>query len=471
MSDTAHRRGFLAWFPQNPVAANLLMLAIVVGGVLTIPGVRLEVFPEIRPNVIRVAVDYPGATPAEVERAICMRLEDAIDGVTGIDKITSLASEGSGSLAIETLQEADLQQVLDDVKTRVDAIDSFPEEAENPVIQEVLMRRQVIDLAVFGEVDEDVLKRIAERVRDEVNALPGVSQVELANVRPYEVSIEVPELALREHGLTLDRVAAAVQRASVDLSGGSVKTQAGEVLLRTDAQAERREDFERIVLLTRPDGSRLLLGDVARVVDGFEDVDRAARFNGRRVATIQVYRVGDESALEIAAAVRGYLDEARAWLPDGVRIEPWQDAAQWLEGRLELLLRNGFQGLVLVFGILALFLRFRLSFWVTLGIPVSFLGVLAVMPSLDVSLNMLSLFAFILVCAGVWIMRVRRPDLPRGFTVPLLPAVSTLGIIVCGAMIYGLGWTNWLRLAGWLALGMIFYFAYGRQHSVLNQAR
>ncbi len=390
-------KGVTGWFARNPVAANILLLLIVVAGGLSAVSIKMEMFPEFSLETISVRVLYPGAAPEEVEESICVPIEEEVYGIEGVKEITSSASEGVGSVLVEVRAGEDPRRVLDDVKTRVDAIDTFPEEAERPVIEELLMRRQVINVAIFGETDERTLKRLGERVRDEVNALPGITQVELASARPYEISIEVSEFALRKHGLTFDQVAAAVRSSSMDLSGGSIKTAGGEILLRTVGQAYEGAEFEEIVVITRPDGTRVRLGDVATVVDGFEDTDQEGRFDGQPVVLLQVFRVGDESALDISRIVRGYVERARAEMPAGIGLETWQDNAKMLDSRLTLLAKNGLQGLLLVFLVLALFLKFRLSFWVTIGIPLSFLGALMVMPALDQSVNMLSLFAFILV--------------------------------------------------------------------------
>jgi len=387
----------VAWFAKNPVAANLLMVFLIGGGLFTIGTVKMELFPEFSLDTVSVRVAYPGASPEEVEEGICIPIEEEVHGISGVKEVRSSASEGLGIVSIEVVPGEDPRRVLDDVKTRVDAIDTFPDLAEKPVIEELLLRRQVLNVAVHGRADEATLKRVAEIVRDEINALDGVSQVELAGTRPYEISIEVSESALRRYGLTFDDVAGAVRRSSLDLSGGSVKTSGGEVLLRTIGQAYVGEEFDQVVVRTHPDGTRILLRDIATVVDGFEDTDQSATFNGLPVAMVQVFRIGDESALAISAAIHEYIEGASARLPEGISLEVWQDNAVWLASRLDLLLRNGLQGLILVFLVLALFLRFRLSFWVTLGIPISFAGVLFVMPQLDQSVNMLSLFAFILV--------------------------------------------------------------------------
>ncbi len=390
-------KSIVDWFARNGVASNLLMLSLVLGGALTALNIKMELFPEFSLDVVTVSVVYPGAAPEEIEEAICVKIEEEVHAVDGVKKISSTAVESVGTVAIEVNPGEDPRRVLDDVKSLVDSIDTFPEGAEKPVIQEVLLRTQVINVAVYGDVPERALKELGTRVRDEVNSLDGVSQVELVNVRPYEISIELSESDLRRFGLTFDEVARAVRASSIDLSGGSIKSSQGELLLRTDSQAYRGEEFEALVLRTNPDGSRVLLGQVADVVDGFEDTDQSAHFQGKPSVMIQVFRVGDESALGIAAAVHEYVDQLNASLPAGVRAETWQDASLWLKGRLDLLVKNGAQGLLLVFLILALFLQFRLSFWVTLGIPISFLGTIMVLPAFDQSINMLSLFAFILV--------------------------------------------------------------------------
>jgi multidrug efflux pump subunit AcrB len=389
--------GLTAWFARNGVVANLLMFLIIAVGLMTTTGLKLEVFPEISTDIVTVSVEYRGAAPEEVEEGVCVRIEEAVQDLDGIKKLTSSASEGSGTVSIEVETGYDTREVLDDVKARVDAIDTFPEETEKPVIQEVTNRFQVINVSIAGDADELTLKRIGEQVRDELTLLPEITQVELKNARPYEVSIEVSEEALRRYGLTFDDVAQAVRRSSLDLPGGSVKTASGEILLRTKGQAYRGPEFEKLTLLTRPDGSRLQLSDVGRVVDGFEDTDQAARLDGMPSVLVQVYRVGDQNALDVVAAVKNYVEQARARLPEGINIITWADTARILEGRMNLLIRNAMSGLVLVFIVLALFLRLRLAFWVTLGIPISFLGAIAMMPHLDVSINMISLFSFILV--------------------------------------------------------------------------
>ena len=385
------------WFARHRVAANLLMLGIVVGGLLTLPRITREVFPDITPDLVTVRVAYPGAAPDEVESTVLERIEEQLEGVTGVRRVTSTASEGSALVSAELYTDADPQRALNDIDNRVAAIQSFPDEAERPVVERPLIRRQVINVAVYGDVTERTLKDVAERVRDELVALDGIAQVDVASVRNDEISIEVSESALRRYRMTFDEVADAVRRFSIDLSGGTLKTGGGEIRLRTLGQARTREEFERIALRSRADGSRLVLGDIAEVRDGFDESDRETRFDGRPAALVRVYRVGDESALAISDAVKAYVARAGSRLPPGVRLETWDDDARVLRGRVDTLVRNARSGLLLVICALALFLRPRLALWVGLGIPVAFLGALWVMPSAGVSLNVVSLFAFILV--------------------------------------------------------------------------
>jgi multidrug efflux pump subunit AcrB len=385
----------IAWFARNPVAANLLMWLIVAAGLVTAPSLRQEIFPEIKMGMVAVTVAYPGASAEEVEEAICVRVEEAIHDLEGVKRVTATAREGLGTIAAELVYRADGRKVLDEIKARVDAIDNLPEEAKRPVVVELESFKNVIDVAVAGRVGEEALKRLGEAIRDEISALPGVSHVELANARPYEISIEVSERELRRRGLSFDRVLAAVRSASLDLSGGNLKTAAGEILLRTRSQARRGREFEDLVLLTRPDGTRLHLGDVARVVDGFADTRQAARFDGVPAVLVKVFRAGNERVMDIAGAVRRYVEDKQASLPAGVGLSVWRDESVPLRARRDLMLKNGAYGLVLVLLVLSLFLRPRVAFWVAMGIPLSFLGAIALMPSLDVSVNVVSLVAFI----------------------------------------------------------------------------
>jgi multidrug efflux pump subunit AcrB len=387
----------IAWFATNGVAANLLMWVIVAAGVTTLFGIKQEVFPEFASGIVTVRVPYPGASPEEVEEGVVVRIEEKIQDLDGIKKINSTAAENMATVLVESIEGTNIQKLTNDVKSRVDAIDTFPDEAEKPIVEEALIRNQVLEVAISGDADERTLKVLGERVRDDLSALPEITQVELVSVRPYEVSIEVSEEALRRWGLTFDQVAQAVRRTSLDLPGGKVSTSGGEILLRTKSQAYFGSEFDSLSLLTLADGTRLTIGDVAEVRDAFADTDIWSRFDGQPAVLVQVFRVGQQGALEIAEVVQDYLTQARLEVPEGIQLTVWQDRTKILQSRLDLLIKNGLAGFVLVFLVLALFLKLRLAGWVSLGIPISFLGAIALMPPLDVSINLISLFAFIVV--------------------------------------------------------------------------
>ena len=389
--------GMIEWLARNPVAANLTMVFIIVTGIASTFMVKAEVFPEIDLDRINIQVPYLGAAPEEVEEAVNVRIEEAIQGLDGIKQIQSTAAEGMGTVMVELELGADAREVLDEIKSNVDAITTFPIETEAPIIRDMNNSQAVVDIAVSGNLDTFTLKATAEQVRNDLTAIPEITQVEVISAPPYEISIEISEVALRRHGLTFDQVANAVRRSSLDLPGGSVRADSGEILLRTVGQAYRGEEYENIVLWTRPDGSRLQLGDVATVVDGFAETDQYGRFDVQPTILVSVFRTGNQSAIEIAERVYDYVAIAQNQVPAGVALTVWQDSAKLLNARLSLMLRNGATGFLLVFLVLTLFLELRLAVWVSLGIPISFLGALAMMPGLDVSINVMSLFAFVVV--------------------------------------------------------------------------
>ena len=385
---------------RNHVAANLLMGFLLLSGFLGMMGLRKETFPEFSLDSVQISVPYLGATPAEVEEGVCRRVEERLRGLEGVRRINSTASEGLGTVTVELERGTDMSTMLDDIKAEIDRIETFPEETEKPVIKESLRRNQVIDVVLYGDVEERVLKVVAERVRDDLRNAPGISQVELSGVRADEISIQVSERMLRQHGLTLGQITEAVRRASLDLPGGSVKSEDGEVLVRTKGLKYKGVEYEDVIVLSRPDGTSLKLSQIATIVDGFEDTELVSRFNGQPASVVQVYRTGDQSALEISEYVKEFITEERQRLPAGVEIDFARDDARLLLGRLDLLLRNARLGLVLVFICLSLFLDLRLAFWVMMGIPISLMGSFLLIEQFGASINMLSLFAFI-VALGI----------------------------------------------------------------------
>jgi multidrug efflux pump subunit AcrB len=394
---TSEAGGPVAFMARNRVAANLLMVFLVAAGLFSVRGIVQEVFPEFSLDQVSVSVLYPGATPEEVEESILRKIEEQVESVEGVDEIRSTAAEGLGTVSIELELGTDVSQALDDIKAEVDQITTFPVSAERPEVRELTNRQSVMRLAIHGDISERTAKEVAYRVEDALSALPEVSFVQTAGVRQYEISIEIAEERLRAYGLTLSEVAQRVRAGSLDLSAGSIETRDEEVRVRTLGQNYTQQDFESIVVISRPDGTVVRLGDIATVRDDFEDVDLITRYNGQRAALVEVYRTSDEKVLEIVDAVQAHLDaEVIPSLPAGVSLDVWANEAEILQGRLSLLIRNAILGLALVLIALTLFLEVRLAFWTAVGIGISFVGTLAVMFLLGVSINVLSLFGFIL---------------------------------------------------------------------------
>ena len=389
--------GAIAWFANNRVAANLLMWLLVIGGLLVMSGIPQHESPEPDPDVIIVQVEYRGASPEEMESSVCVRIEEAVDGLEGLDRLMSTSREGLCSVTVILLAGSDLQEALDDVKRRVDAIDTFPDEAESPSVAQVDAQRDAMQLAVHGKADARTLKTAGERVRDALARLPGVKSVDLGGARKDEISIELSEAALRRYGLSFDAVAAAVRQSSLEMPGGSLRTSAGEIALRTSNEARRGEEFEELVVLTRPDGTRLNLRNVARVADGFEDAERHMRFDGEPAVNLRVFRGDSADNLAVSATVHAHLDSLRGLLPDGLSLTVWQDGADSVRARTGLMLHNGRAGLALVLLLLALFLRPRVALWVAAGMPISMLGAIFLFRAFDLSFHQDSMLAFIVV--------------------------------------------------------------------------
>ena len=388
----------IEYFARNRVAANLLMAAICVVGLLSaFNRLTLEVFPSVEADVVNVRVVYRGSTPTESEEAIGVRIEEAIQDLEGIDRMYTSASEGSVSVTVEVMKGHDPRQLLDDVKNRVDSISTFPDGAERPIIEQPSRSERVLNIVLSGPLTEKDLKSLGERVRDELTNLPGVTQVGLRGVRPYEVAVEISENTLQAYGLTFADVSNAIRRSSVNLSAGRIRTKGGDVLLRTDAEAHYQKEFEEIIVITREDGTRLSLADIATVNDGFNENVMYSEFNGNRAVMVDVFRVGDQSVLELADTVKDYLKRSEATFPEGVTLTIWSDWSESIKGRLDILTTSLLWGGLLVFLILATFLRFSVAIFVAIGVPVSFLGGLAMMPLFGISLNLLSMFAFIMV--------------------------------------------------------------------------
>ena len=390
------RHGPIAWMAGHSVAANLLMLVCVVGGLIALRNIKQEVFPDTTEDAVTVSVSYPGASPEEVEQGIILAVEEAVHGLEGVDEINSVASEGSGNVTIQLLVGEDVQQLAREIQSEVDRITTFPEEAEEPEVRIVARRREVLDFVIYGEVPEIVLHQLGERAREILVQDPSITQVELEGVPPLEIAIEISQENLRRYGLTPATVAQRLANASVDLPGGGLRTPMGEVLVRIKERRDYGRQFAELPIITTSQGTPVRLGDIATVRDEFAETDRSARHNGMPALVLEVYRVGDQTPLEVAAAVRRQLPGLRAVLPAGVHAEIQSDRSEIYAQRVALLLKNGAMGLALVLLILGLFLEARLAFWVMMGIPISFFGSFLLLPAADVTINMISLFAYII---------------------------------------------------------------------------
>ena len=390
-------RGPIAYMARNGVAANLLMFFILAAGLVSMRSLVQEAFPVLSFNFIEVSVAYPGATPEEVEESIVVKIEERVESLEDVRETTSVAAEGHASVLVGLKSGARIDRALDRVEAAVARIHTFPAGAERPDIREMTNRHGVMRLALYGDVPERSLKELAHRTKDELSSLPEVSFVETTGVRGYEISIETPLRQLRALGLTVEDVSRAVRATSLDLSAGSIDTADEAVRIRTSGKKYSQQDFEEIVVLGDSDGTVVRLGDIAEVRDGFQDVDLIARYNGERAAFVDVYRSADEQVLAVAEAVQTRLDQVVApSLPAGVSVDIWTNEAEIYESRLGVLLDNAFLGLILVLVALALFLQIRLAVWVAVGIGISFVGALAIMLALDVSINTVTLLGFII---------------------------------------------------------------------------
>ncbi|HOX37087.1 MAG TPA: efflux RND transporter permease subunit [Candidatus Brocadiia bacterium] len=389
-------KGAVAWMARHSVAANLAMLLCLVGGFIALRNTKQEVFPDITFDAVTVQVAYPGATPEDAENGILLAVEEAVQGLDGVDEVTATASEGGGVVTVEMLLGADLQKLANEIQNEVDRITTFPEDAEEPEIRIVQNKREVLTVVLYGDAPDTVLHRLGEQARDQLLQDPGITQVDLSGLPSLEIGIEISQENLRRYGLTIEEIARRLGNASVDLPGGGLKTETGEVLVRVKERRDYGKQFAELPIITTPDGAQVRLGDVARIDDSFADTDRFTQFNGHRAITLDVYRVGDQTPVSVSDAVKRQLAEIESDLPPGIDIAIRDDRSDTYKQRVELLLKNGAMGLALVMISLGLFLEARLAFWVMMGIPVSFLGAFLFLPHVDITINMMSLFAFII---------------------------------------------------------------------------
>ena len=391
------RTGPIAWMAQHSIAANLLMIILIGGGIWTALNIQKEVYPEFDLDIVRVSVSYPGAAPAAVEQGILRPVESAIRGIEGIREITSTAREGSGSIQIELVAGTERMRAFQDIDQAVSRIRTFPDDTEEPVVTLVSPRREVMDVVLYGPVDIWTLRKLAEQLRDRLLTDPSITQVELGNAPDYVTHVEISQQRLREYGLTLGGVASMIRRSSEDIPAGTVETNAGEVLLRLKERRQWADEFSQIPIVTTASGGAVTLGEIATITDGFEETGFHSRFNQQPSVEIEIYRIGEQSPLQIAERVQAIMSDVETTLPDGVLWRIDSNRAKDYEQRLSLLLENGLMAIGIVLLILAVFLEIRLAFWVMMGMTISFVGSLLFLPAIGVSINMISMFAFLVV--------------------------------------------------------------------------
>jgi multidrug efflux pump subunit AcrB len=387
----------ITWFVHNPVATNLVMMIFLAGGVISYLNLNQEEFPDIDFGMIQVNVAYLGATPEESELGVCLRIEEALEGAEDIERMTTTAREGGCDATLQLTSGADLNRALNDIKGKIDAVTTFPLETEKPIVRAFSSMGNVMTLALASNSDDRLLKEIAEGIRNDIIDLDEVSSVNIEYIRPFEISIEVAELVLRQYGLTLDQISRAIDRASLDLPGGTIRSDSGEILLRTKGQVYTGAEYENIVVQSYPDGTQLTLGQIATIKDGFEEGYLDARINGTNAAIIDVLRVGEEDIVSAAREVRAWMDSSNLDLPKGMELRIITDSAVATQDRITTVAKNAYTGLMFVLVILALFLRFKLAIWVAAGIPIAIAGALSLFPTVGLTISSLTVMGFILV--------------------------------------------------------------------------
>ncbi len=388
----------IAWWVHNPVAANLLMVGILLAGFLGFNAMEREAFPFFKPNQVEIEATWPGAAPQEVEEQIILRMEEALKGVDNVYRVYSTASENLARLEVQTYAGVDLDNFLNEVKNAVDSVTSLPRDVENTQVRRTVFRDEMARIAVHSDVlTERQLVRLAEDLRDELARLPYISIVNLFGARKEEVSIELSERDMRRYGLSFDEVANAVRASSINLSSGQVRTATGDVRLRARNLADNEQDFSRIVVRQSRDGGIVTLGDVATIIDGFEDEDILATLNGEPAILLMVMSQEYMQVVKSSETMRAWIEERQRTLPQGVELTLWGDSADIYRGTMSTIMQSAYLGLLLVFLVLILSLRPKVALWVTAGIAVAFLGTFSLLPANNVSLNVMSTFAFLLV--------------------------------------------------------------------------
>jgi len=398
-TDLDTKKGLIVWFARNSVAANLLMIFIIIGGALTALTINKQMFPQFEINWLSYNVAYPGAAPQEVEEGITIKIEEALKSVQGLKRVITYSSRNMSNGWIEVDENYDPQVVLEEVKGQIDSISSFPAGIERPIVEREKFRQEVMYISLYGDISYQELKDLGRKIHNEIQQLPIINVSDFFSGLPYEISVEVSKDKLREYGLSFQDVATAVRNSSRNMSAGQIRAENGYINLRVENQAYRGFEFENIPVITLNDGTKILLGDIATVKDGFTEGLQYSKFNGSNSVTLFVGAANNQSITDVAKVIKKFVADKQKVLPKNVKLETWVDMTYYLDGRLDMMLGNMVSGGLLVLLMLALFLRVRLAFWVMMGLPVAFLGTLFLMPMefINVTINITSLFAFIMV--------------------------------------------------------------------------
>ncbi|WCL53682.1 efflux RND transporter permease subunit [Gimibacter soli] len=448
--------GLIEWWARNPVASNLLMIGLVIAGILGYNRMERELDPTVLFSGLEIEVSWPGAAPQEVEEQIVMRIEEAISDLDNIEWVQSRASEGFGGIYILADSKVDFTQFMNDVKLRLDSIATFPRDMDQVQVRQWVNRNEFIRVALHGNVSERELKRTAEKLRREMAGLPGLSLVELFGTRREEVSIEVSEEALRRYNLSFAQVADAVRGNSINLSLGSVRTEAGSNSLRTRNMADTEHDFDKIIIRQTEDGGIIRVGDVAKVIDGFEEEEILATLNGEPAVLLQVMTTETMDVVKASASVNKWLKDRSDSLPAGMKMTLWTDAAEDFNGRMTTIVNSAMQGLALVMIVLLLTLRPIVAFWVTVGIATAYAGAFVLLPTVGISLNMLSTFAFLLVI-GIVVddaivvgesIHTESHRTGGGITAAVLGAQLVAKPVICAVLTTIIAFLPWIFLSG-----------------------
>ncbi|WP_434036349.1 efflux RND transporter permease subunit [Formosa sp. 4Alg 33] len=389
------KEGAIAYMARNSIATNLLMLLLLVGGLFTMYNIQKEVFPEFQLDFVEVSVAYPGASPAEVEQGVLQPVEEAVRGMQGIKEIVSEASEGSAEISIELVAGSERMQVFQDIDQAINRIRTFPDDIERPEVRLQSRQRDVLQIGLYGDADIWTLREVAERLRTRLLSNSEITQVELGNVPEYETRIEIPRQTLQKYNLTLGQVAAIIQQSSNDVPAGAIQTQSGEILLRMQERKQWAKEYGNITIISSEDGGKVTLNDIATITDGFEETGFHGQFNQQNYVELRIFRIGNQSPLDIADITMEIMEDFQ--LPPEIKYRTDSNRAADYKERLTLLTENGVLAVVIVLIILTLFLEYRLAFWVMMGMTVSFIGGMILLPLIGVSVNMISMFGFLVV--------------------------------------------------------------------------